>query len=492
MTYTATAGVRAGSTRRATQRRLRQWTTIIGLALSDIIAFNLAYRLFLADNPLPLTVRQGGNFLLPPTFAVDWFFIIAGFFVFIRYLFGDYGRRQLFWDGARLTTIALMVAALPHFLMVALGAPAAIGGFFAAWVFLLFAVPMLRQGMRRLMAYAGLWNTPTALIGSGRNAGEAYSALRNSLSLGFDVRHIVIDGASVPEGMDDLIPIHLSNSSDIVKRLTDAGCRQVVIASDDAQNLQIADAVQRLIAADIGVAIVPSLRGLPLFGLSTNYFFGKEILLLQVRNNLARLPYRILKRFLDIVGSVIIMVLLSPLLLAIAIAIMLNDNGSPIFTQRRVGYRGRDFACLKFRTMAHDAEERLSRWEEENPDLLQEYRRSNFKLRNDPRVTRIGWWLRRTSLDELPQLVNVLVGHMSLVGPRPLLAREIPDYGSLDLYCLSRPGITGLWQISGRSQTTFQDRVAFDGWYIRNWSLWYDIVILFQTFSVLVRRDGAY
>jgi undecaprenyl-phosphate galactose phosphotransferase len=490
MSITATAGVRAGSTRRATLRRLRQWTSIVCLAISDIIAFWLAYRLFLAGHPLPLAIRQGTNFLLPPT--VDWFFIIAFFFVFIRYLFGDYGRRQLFWDGARLTTIALIVAALPHFLMVLLGAPVPFLNVLAAWFFLLFAVPLLRQFMRRFLAAIGLWNIPTALIGSGRNAREAYDALRNSISLGFDVRHFVVDGSDVPQGMDGLIPIHISSSSDIVKRLTDAGCRQVVIASDDAQNLQIADAVQRLIAADIGVAIVPSLRGLPLFGLSTNYFFGKEILLLQVRNNLARLPYRIVKRFLDIVGSFLLLIVLSPLLVAITVAIVVNDPGNPIFAQRRVGYRGRDFPCLKFRSMAHDAEERLLRWEEENPALYTEYRRSNFKLRNDPRVTRVGRWLRRTSLDELPQLVNVLIGHMSLVGARPLLAREIPDYGSLDLYLLSRPGITGLWQISGRSETTFQDRVAFDGWYIRNWSLWYDVVILFQTVGVLFRRNGAY
>jgi undecaprenyl-phosphate galactose phosphotransferase len=492
MTYTATAGLRPGSARRSAVRRVRQWFVIAALAFSDVLAFNLAYALFLADTPLPLAVRQGGTFLLPPSFAVDWFFIIAGFFIFIRYLFGDYGRRQLFWDGARLTTIALLAAALPHFLMVALGAPQGLGGFFAAWGFLLFAVPLLRQCMRQAMAYVGLWRISTALIGSGRSAREAYAALRDSLSLGFDVRHIVIDGGNAPEGMERLSPIHLSSDSDIVKRLTDAGCRQVVIASDDAQNLPIADAVQRLIAADIGVAIIPSLRGLPLFGLSTNYFFGKEFLLLQVRNNLARLPYRMLKRFLDIVGSAFFLVLLSPLLLFIIIAVMLDDPGTPFFSQRRVGYRGRDFACFKFRTMAKDAEERLTRWAEENPGLLQEYRDSNFKLRNDPRVTRVGRWLRRTSLDELPQLANVLLGDMSLVGPRPLLAREIPDYGSLDLYMLSRPGITGLWQISGRSETTFQDRVAFDGWYIRNWSLWYDVVILLQTVGVLVRRDGAY
>jgi undecaprenyl-phosphate galactose phosphotransferase len=135
----------------------------------------------------------------------------------------------------------------------------------------------------------------------------------------------------------------------------------------------------------------------------------------------------------------------------------------------------------------------LARWKNDNPALLARYREKNFKLPNDPRVTSVGAWLRRRSLDELPQLINVLFGTMSLVGPRPLLRRELPDYGAvITLYERVRPGITGLWQISGRSHTTFAERVSYDEWYIKNWTVWYDAVILLQTVWVLFRGEGAY
>jgi undecaprenyl-phosphate galactose phosphotransferase len=143
--------------------------------------------------------------------------------------------------------------------------------------------------------------------------------------------------------------------------------------------------------------------------------------------------------------------------------------------------------------MVTDADARLKRWREENPDLYEEYRRT-FKLRDDPRVTAIGRWLRRTSLDELPQLWNVLMGHMSLVGPRPVVQQELDDhYGpATQLYVRARPGMTGLWQVSGRSDTSYERRVFLDEWYILNWSFWYDIVILIQTAWIVATGKGAF
>lgn len=135
----------------------------------------------------------------------------------------------------------------------------------------------------------------------------------------------------------------------------------------------------------------------------------------------------------------------------------------------------------------------LNSWKEENNIIYQKYVANNFKLDNDPRVTRIGRLLRKTSLDELGQLLNVLKGEMSLVGPRPLLERELGDYNDgMFYYAMVKPGITGMWQVSGRSKTSFADRCRLDTWYIKNWSLWYDVVILIKTIGVVVKRDGAY
>jgi undecaprenyl-phosphate galactose phosphotransferase len=143
--------------------------------------------------------------------------------------------------------------------------------------------------------------------------------------------------------------------------------------------------------------------------------------------------------------------------------------------------------------MHKNAEKMLNSWKEENNIIYQKYVANNFKLDNDPRVTRIGRLLRKTSLDELGQLLNVLKGEMSLVGPRPLLERELSDYNDgMFYYAMVKPGITGMWQVSGRSKTSFADRCRLDTWYIKNWSLWYDVVILIKTIGVVVKRDGAY
>ena len=180
-------------------------------------------------------------------------------------------------------------------------------------------------------------------------------------------------------------------------------------------------------------------------------------------------------------------------MLIISILVFLEDRGNPFFVQPRLGQDGKTFACFKFRSMHKNAEKMLTKWKAENNPIYQEYVANNFKLANDPRVTRIGRFLRKTSLDELGQLINVLKLDMSLVGPRPLLARELPDYDDgMFYYSEVRPGITGMWQVSGRSKTSFSDRCRLDTWYIKNWSLWYDIVILIKTISVVIKRDGAF
>jgi undecaprenyl-phosphate galactose phosphotransferase len=150
------------------------------------------------------------------------------------------------------------------------------------------------------------------------------------------------------------------------------------------------------------------------------------------------------------------------------------------------------FGCLKFRSMVPDADEILKRRLDDDPDARTEWEQG-FKLKDDPRITPIGAFLRRTSLDELPQLWNVLKGEMSLVGPRPIIEEELERYGDqVGYYLETRPGITGLWQISGRNNTSYDDRVALDSWYVRNWSLWYDLVILVKTINVVVKGQGAY
>jgi undecaprenyl-phosphate galactose phosphotransferase len=473
----------------------KRWASTIALICADVLAFWAGYYLFRHNHNLPMFLLPGARGL--PNFgsAVDIYLILGGVFIFIRYLRGDYGKRQLFWDGARGTIGTLALVALPDISFVVLIGAQKLYAFLAlSWLFLIPAIPLYRQGVRYLLTLLGVWQIPTVLVGSGKRASAVYKSLRGTLSLGFDLHYLLVE-----HGVQDISPeltglqrLSFANISDIGATLHDLECSQAIIAADDAKGSG-SDLVQHLLGADIDVAIIPSLQGLPLFGMSTNYLFGQDMLLLQLRNNLARSPSRAAKRVVDLIATTFALIVFSPFWLAIMTVIKVEDGGPIFFVQRRVGRAGKEFGCLKFRTMAVDADERLRRWQNENPELYAEYL-NTFKLRDDPRITKPGSWLRRTSLDEVPQLINVLIGDMSLVGPRPVVQEELQKfYGSAaELYKRVRPGITGLWQISGRSETTYADRVGFDEWYILNWSLWYDVAILFQTVWVVAIGKGAF
>lgn len=479
----------------ARPRHARYWLCLFGLALADGFSFLLAHLLFRAGRAVPsiaLFLSGGETMRSAP---IDLFAILALVFIAVRYLSGDYNRRQLFWDGAKVTTIALIVIALVDVLMLLAGRGLyAAGPVLLSWTFLLFCVPLMRQGARAVMTRLGVWQIPTVIIGVNNRTSEVHEALKTSLALGFDVRWLVVENpeADVPKAMRGLTILHSSDATRIAKSMWLAGCKEAIIAAEDTHSTMFAEVIQRLFEVNIPVAIIPSLTRLPLAGVSISYFFGRDILLMQARSNVQRLPWRFTKRLFDIAVSLALLVLLSPLFLVIAIAIMRADPGKITYSQTRIGRRGKPFKCLKFRSMVTDADTRLQAWRVDNPDLYEEYCKT-FKLKDDPRITPIGKWLRKTSLDELPQLINVLRGEMSLVGPRPVIAKELEDhYGpATQLYIRTRPGMTGLWQVSGRSDTSYERRIILDEWYILNWSFWYDIVILIQTVWIVLTGKGA-
>ena len=180
------------------------------------------------------------------------------------------------------------------------------------------------------------------------------------------------------------------------------------------------------------------------------------------------------------------------LILVIAVLIMLESKGGVFYSQIRIGKGGRKFRAYKFRTMVQNADQLLKNYLDKSPELKAEWL-ANHKLKQDPRVTKVGAFLRKYSLDELPQLWNIFIGDMGLIGPRPIVDEEIEKYGEcFELYKLVRPGLTGLWQVSGRSNTSYNRRVELDEYYVLNWSFLLDIQILVKTVSVVLRKDGAY
>lgn len=200
-----------------------------------------------------------------------------------------------------------------------------------------------------------------------------------------------------------------------------------------------------------------------------------------------------LSRLMDLVLVILAIPMIAPLLLAIAILIKIDSRGKAFFSHTRIGKDGHSFQVLKFRTMVSNADEELKQFFKKHPEFLAEWEATQ-KLKCDPRVTRVGKFLRRSSLDELPQLINILKGEMSLVGPRPIYSdEEIQKFGDrFELYKQVRPGLTGLWQVSGRTNTTYERRVQLDEYYVRNWSIWLDIQILFRTVRVVLLGEGAY
>jgi len=495
MTTTWTNETWRTSTRAAARaRHLRYWSTVLGLALADALSFLAAHYLFRSGHAVPsfvLFLDRGQDRSAP----IDLFAVLALLFISVRYLAGDYNRRQLFWDGAKISTIALIVTSLVDFLLLLAG-----NGIYAvmplvlSWSFLLVCVPLARQGARGIMTRLDVWQIPTAIIGCNSRSAEIHDALEHSLALGFDVRWLVAEDADAKTapGLQSLRLIHSSDATQIAAGLFMAGCKEAIIAAEDMQSALFAQVAQRLLEVNIPVAVVPSFTRLPLAGVTTSYFFGRDILLLQIRSNVQRLPWRFTKRLFDIVCSALLLVVLAPLFLVLAVVIRRTDPGEATYSQARIGRHGKAFNCLKFRTMVMDADTRLQAWCQENPALYEEYLKT-FKLKDDPRITPIGRWLRKTSLDELPQLLNVLRGEMSLVGPRPVVQKELDDYygPATQLYIRTRPGMTGLWQVSGRSDTSYERRIILDEWYILNWSFWYDIVILIQTAWIVVTGKGA-
>lgn len=470
-------------------RRSKNLIVTIALAMSDILVFEIAALVFRTAADLPRFHVRIDDLGLDR--SVDVFYALCAAFVVVRYISGDYSRRLPFWEGVRLTTISVMFVALPVVMLTLFGGHTfSTVSQISSWLFVICTLPLARQMSRYLLSRASLWWLPSALIVEGLDVSEVIRALGNSLSLGFDIRcHVKLDAnLDKSSKVPGISSITLREPANIVARLVEAGCSEILIATDYQENATVEGIVQHALSARIGVAFIPPSRHRSLLGVTVNYLYDREYVPMPVHSNMVWA----LKRFIDIVGSAALLIVLSPILLVIGLLVR-RDGGNAFFVQRRVGLNGEEFPCVKFRTMDVDAESKLTHWRQINSPLYQEYRASNFKLRDDPRVTPIGRTLRRLSLDELPQLLNVLRGDMSLVGPRPLLPREVSEYGlTYKLYSQFRPGITGLWQVSGRSNTTFSDRVSLDYCYIRNWSLFFDLVILFKTFGVLVSKSGAY
>ena len=458
----------------------RQAVCVVALCLGDILSVSLAVGLGYMESQLLKTIvpmerllmiewAQGGLYL--------FFFLAFGFL--IR---GLYSRREPFWDQVRLTLkailVSVMVAVLAlYFTKLGEITPRSLVLLSACNLFLI--CPFLRLLAIWALNRYGLWCRRVVLVGDS----DACRSMKVDLEKDFALGYRVIDIRSFEK----------SDTVDLMLRAETGGIDEIVVVQNGTDQAVLSRFVASAHRAAPSVTLVPELGFLPFGSGSSQFLFESGRILLNSRNMLHARGNLLVKRAFDLCASLVLTIIVLPLLGVISLAIRLDSRGSAIYRQVRVGRRGRLFGCLKFRTMYPDAERRLEELLASDPSKREEWDR-HCKLEVDPRITRMGHFLRKWSLDELPQLFNVIAGSMSLVGPRPL-----PEYHHDRIaephrsdYLDVTPGITGLWQVSGRSDSDVGRMGLLNSWYVRNWSLWIDITLLLRTIPVVLGRRGAY
>jgi Undecaprenyl-phosphate galactose phosphotransferase WbaP len=358
---------------------------------------------------------------------------------------------------------------------------------FAGFLGLALLAPLVRHLVKRTVMRLGLWGKPVVVLGASATGGRVVTALGRERGLGFVPVAVFDDHVPEPGEMPGVPCGTLEEADDVAREY---GIDTAIVAMPHTNRARFGEIIDWAGTRFRRVIVVPELPGQA----SNSAMIARDLagtFGVEIKQNLLNPWSQRTKRALDFFGAGVGGLLISPLLLTTILLIKLDSPGPAIYGQQRVGTGGRTFRCWKFRTMCAEAEETLNEHLQGDPTLRAEWERDQ-KLRDDPRVTRIGRFLRETSLDELPQLWNVLKGEMSLVGPRPIVEAEIPRYGTMyQLYKRVRPGISGPWQVGGRSDTGYAERVSLDAYYVRNWSVWLDLVILGRTAATVVSRRGA-
>lgn len=415
---------------------------------------------------------------------------ISAFFLFYN---GAYTKRFSFWDEVRMVLKSQFFAFLLFLLLLFAKKEATAYSRIVVLAFFSLSLPFLayvRTNFKRLLYKRRIFRGRLLIVGVNRAGIGFLKAVKSESNLGYEVVGFVDD--RFPQRRIEGIRVHRFEAR-VDRYLRSCRIDAICVAGTDRGAYESSRLIGSLHRQLQTIFYVPGLEGLPLAGAEIRQFLAGEMVVLEMKNNLQRPFNYLLKRLFDYTLSLCFLPFLLALFLLISAALKLTSEGPVMFVQRRVGKGGKDFGCYKFRTMFKDSEARLQKLLEEDEEARREWEQT-FKLRKDPRVTPIGRILRRTSLDELPQVINVLKGEMSLVGPRPVVREELERYYREDAqyYLLIPPGITGLWQVSGRSNVDYEQRVALDSWYVRNWSLWMDLVILLKTLKVVLKGEGAY
>ena len=362
--------------------------------------------------------------------------------------------------------------------------------FVVFWLVLLITLYIERLVISLWLKHSHHLYEDVIFVGAGKTAERALHYFQDDLGYRYHVMGF-LDDNPISDKIPDKYKL-LGKISEAEKIVANSHVQNVIITAPGMERDKLQQLITTVQPHVRNLSYVPDLIGTPMMGVEAQVLFTEEILMLHLRNNLSMRRNKIYKRIFDLVCTICGGLLILPIIAIVALLVAIDNKGNVIFAHRRIGKGGKEFPCYKFQSMVPNAQEILQDYLAKNPEARKEWEES-FKLTNDPRVTKLGGFLRKSSLDELPQLWNVIKGDMSLVGPRPIVKKEIERYGEyFREYAMVLPGITGMWQASGRSDTTYEERVEMDTWYVRNWSVWLDIMYLAKTFTAVIFGKGAY
>ncbi len=478
------------------RQRARPPDYYLWLLAGDLFSFFLAFS-------LAILLRVGLSRLFPSLPPFSW--TSAGLFLAKSWLFVPifvalafkraYDRRLPFWEETKEILAAIFWGTVAVYALVSLKklslevSRLVIG---ATSVFLAVLLPLGRFWMKNFLHRFKRYSSATLIFGAGRTGRTLAQALQKERYLGYRVVGFLDDDVKLFgrrfHGLKVFGPIRQLGK---FVRLMNVETIFIAGASFSPRRLaEIYTQSQRLVKE---IYLVPEFWGLGMLNAESSCLFSQRIFVLRVRNNLLLPLNRYLKRMVDLTLVVLSLPLVLPFMGLVALLIKLDSPGPVFFRHRRVGEGGRTFYLWKFRTMYQDSQEILERLLESDPKAAQEWRLYR-KLRYDPRVTRVGRFLRKYSLDELPQVFNILRGEMALVGPRPVTEEECRVYYQerASFYFAVKPGLTGLWQVSGRNLLSYEERIQLDVWYVLNWSLWLDLIILVRTIGTVISQRGSF
>ena len=474
----------------------RQIICFIGLIISDNVALLASFLIacFLRSQVFPKIISGFTQPPLPLATQLKFGFLYGLFIIITVFAFEKlYTRRFALWEetrhllkGVTLSFIFIMMAVFISRRYTQYSRVVTI----LAWFFSLFLFPLFRLITKKLLVNLNLWKKKIIILGTNGLAKLAAQEIIKNKTLGYEVVGFLTDKKKEIGKKLGKFKI-IGEISEFEKLSNSLRIKDVIIALPEASQKELIELMESCEKTAETIRLIPNVGNLFSIGVEIENF--GDVLSLSVARNLVK-PWNIyMKGLFEFLLFFILFIFLLPVLLVISIAIKIDSSGPVLFIQERLGEGDKTFKCFKFRSMYTDADKRLKKYLKRNPKVQKEWDKYQKIKDNDPRVTKVGKLIRKYSLDELPQLLNFFKRDMNLVGPRPYLPREMDKIRkSYRIISRVKPGITGLWQVRGRNLLSFKERILLDEYYIRNWALWLDIVILIKTIKVFITREGAY